>query len=157
MVLSFTRSQVSPLSSDRSSTPSSASTMAHTRPDCAGEIATPMRPLMPSGMPERSVRSVQVSPPSVDRHSPDSGPALVRPQGVLRTCHMAAKSTRGLCGSIDRSIAPESSLLNRICSQFCPPSLDRNTPRSLLGPKACPRAATYTRSGSFGWTRTLEM
>ena len=90
MVLSLTRSHVSPPSSESSSTPSSCSTMAQTRPDLAGDAATPMRPLIPSGMPGLSVRSVQVSPPSVDRHSPLSGPAPTRLQGVRSTCHIAA-------------------------------------------------------------------
>ena len=33
----------------------------------------------------------------------------------------------------------------------------RNTPRSVLGPKACPSAATHTRSGSRGWIRISLM
>jgi hypothetical protein len=55
-----------PLSSERNSAPSSASTRAQTWPDLAGDTATPMRPLRPLGRPGLFVSSVQVSPPSVD-------------------------------------------------------------------------------------------
>ena len=57
--------------------------------------------------------SVHVSPPSVDFHSPESGPPLVMLHGVRRACHTAANMVRGLCGSSERSTAPAFSLLNR--------------------------------------------
>ena len=68
--------------------------------------------------------SSQVSPPSIERQSPLSGPPLVRFQKFRRTCQMDANSTRGLLGSIVRSAAPAFSLLYRTCSQFLPPSVD---------------------------------
>ena len=86
--------------------------------------------------------SVHVSPPSVVFHSDESGPPLVMLCGVRRACHTAANSTRGLCGSIERSTAPAFSLLKSTCCQVAPPFFERKTPRSLLGPHACPSAAT---------------
>ncbi len=64
---------------------------------------------------------------------------------------------RGLFGSIARSEAPVFSSTERIFDQVRPPSFDRKTPRSEFGPQAWPSAATYTRSGSVGCTRTREI
>ena len=155
--MSETISQVSPLSSERYSPRSSDSTMANTRPVLAGDAATPMRPFTPPGSPGLSVMSVQVSPPSVDRYIPLSGPPLVKVCGSRWACQNAANMFRGLLGSIDRSAAPAFSLTYRTFSQVSPLSVDRNTPRSSLGPKAWPRAATYTMLGSVGWMRTREI
>src|SRR5687767_13593358 len=52
---------------------------------------------------------------------------------------------------------PVESLRNRTFLQFFPPSVVLKTPRSLLGPKTCPSAPTYTMSGLVGWTRTREI
>src|SRR5882762_10966119 len=60
---------------------------------------------------------------------------------------------RGLTGSIARSTAPAESDRNRILSHVRPPSLERKTPRSGLGPNAWPSTATYTRSAFVGCTR----
>ena len=99
----FTASHVEPASSERKRPPSSASTNAHTRPGLDGEIATPMRPLVPLGSPPAS--SDQESPPSTDLYRPLCGPPLVNIQGSRRASQTAAKRTRGLLGSIDRSAA----------------------------------------------------
>ena len=64
---------------------------------------------------------------------------------------------RGLFGSIDRSTAPALSLSYRTRSQSPPPLRERYTPRWPPGPNRWPKAATYTRSGSAGWTRILPM
>src|SRR5450432_1790608 len=64
---------------------------------------------------------------------------------------------RGLVGSMARSLAPVCSLTNRTFFQVLPPSGDRKTPRSSFGPQAWPWAATYTRSGLRGSTRTLAI
>ena len=69
---------------------SSASIVAQTRPGFAGEAATPIRPLSPSGSPGLDVMSVQVSPPSIERHIPLSGPPLVMLQKFRRACQIAA-------------------------------------------------------------------
>ena len=102
----------------------------------------PMRPLMPSGRPGLSLISVQVSPPSADLKMPLPGPPDSRIQGRRITCHSAAYRTRGLVGSMPRSIAPVWGLRYSTRSQLAPPSRERNTPRCSLGPKAWPSAAT---------------
>ena len=53
----------------------------------------------------------------------------------------------GSAGSMTRSTAPVCSSRKSTFSQVRPPSVVRKTPRSGLGPKGWPRAATYTRSG----------
>src|SRR5215216_1119510 len=101
-----------------------------------------MRPRTPRGSPGLREISVHVSPPSVDFHSDESGPPLAMPHGERRACQIAAKSTRGLLGSSERSTAPASSLLKSTCSHVLPPFFERNTPRSRLGAHAWPSAAT---------------
>ncbi|PYQ68257.1 MAG: hypothetical protein DMF53_00510 [Acidobacteria bacterium] len=63
---------------------------------------------------------------------------------------MAAKIVSGAAGSAARSTAPVLSSTNRTFSQLRPPSVLRNTPRSALGPKTCPWAATSTTSAFLG-------
>ena len=87
---SLIRSQVAPPSSERKSPPSSASTMAQTRSARAGETATPILPLSPAGKPGLPLRSCQLSPPSVERQSPLSGPPLERLQGWRSVSQNAA-------------------------------------------------------------------
>src|SRR5213076_350705 len=113
---------------------------------------TPILPITPLGSPSLRVISFHVSPPSLDLKSPDPGPPLDRYQGPRRACQIAAYRMRGLTGSIARSMAPAESDRNRIFSQVRPPSFERNTPRSGLGPNAWPSTATYTRSALVGWT-----
>ena len=86
---SFKRSHVAPPLSERNRPPSSASTMAQTRSDRAGETATPILPSSPAGSGWRE-SSVQVSPPSVDVYRLLSGPPLLRLQGVRCTSQMVA-------------------------------------------------------------------
>src|SRR5437763_1780646 len=52
--------------------------MAHTRSGFTGETVTPMRPMTPRGSPGLREMSVQLSPPSVDFHSPPAFDALPR-------------------------------------------------------------------------------
>src|SRR5205823_3016866 len=118
---------------------------------------TPILPLMPVGSPGLSLRSIHVSPPSVDCHRPLSGPPLEICEKLRYACQIDAYRMRGLVSSIDRSTAPALSLLNSTFRHVAPPSTDLNTPRSLFGPKACPSAATYTISGLSGWTRILPI
>src|SRR6185369_1923872 len=94
------------------------------------------------GMPGLKVISFQVSPPSVVFHRPLRPPPAFIPQGVRWNFHIAAKMIRGLVGSMVRSIAPVESLRKRIFFHVLPPSVVRKTPRSALGPNACPIAAT---------------
>src|SRR5437867_1096770 len=56
-----------------------------------------------------------------------------------------------------RSMAPVSGSLYSTLVHVRPPSVERNTPRSLLGPYACPSAATRTTSGFRGSTSTFPM
>src|SRR5512146_3504999 len=97
-----------------------------------GDTATPMRPITPPGSPLLRVRSVHVSPPSVDLNRPLQRPPLVNPHGVRCACHKAAYRTRGLDGSSTTSIAPALSDLKRIFCPASPPSPERNTPRAAL-------------------------
>ncbi len=55
--------------------------IAHTRLGRDGASAMPMRPLSPFGRPALALRSVQVSPPSVDLKMAVPGPALRKPHG----------------------------------------------------------------------------
>ena len=121
MLPSLTRSHVSPPSSESSSTPSSASTMAHTRPDLAGDAATPMRPLIPSGIPGRSVRSVPsiaaVGRPPQAALGPCADQAPGRPQHLP---YRGVQDSRvvGVHGQVDRAcpLAPEQDALPRAAS-----------------------------------------
>src|SRR5262245_23018301 len=115
--------------------------IAHTRLGFAGETVTPMRPQTPLGSPS-PVSFVQLSPPSTDFQRLPPGPPLSRLHGVRNACQKPAKSTRGFVESIARSTAP---VLSSTKSTFChvaPPSFDRKTPRSGLGPNVWPSAAT---------------
>ena len=85
---------------------------------------------------------------------PPSNAPLISVHGFRSARHMAAYRIRGLFASIERSTAPVLSLMKRTFSQFSPPSLERKIPRSGLGPKGWPNTAAYTRSVSFGCTRT---
>src|SRR4051812_35896451 len=122
-----------------------------------GETLTPMRPTATLGMPSLFVSSVQVSPPSMLFHSPLFPPPALNPHGKRWNLHIAAYRILALVGSMARSMAP---VLSSTKSTFChvlPPSRERNTPRVGLGPNAWPNAATYTRSGFRGSTRTAAM
>src|ERR1051325_8614115 len=109
----------------------------------------------------------QLAPASSGRKMPPlqstAGPSPLgptpaeKPQGNRWLFHMAANSTRGFVASRARSIAPVESSTYSTLLQLRPPSVDRNTPRVALGPKACPIAATYTTSGLAGSTRTAAM
>ena len=69
----------------------SDSTSAHTRPERAGDAATPILPSMAvAGRPRFAVISVHVVPPSVERHSPLPGPPLASSQKLRCTCHRLA-------------------------------------------------------------------
>src|SRR5713226_4398099 len=153
---SVTFFHVAPASSDRNSPPffSFASTITYTRcPWFPGATATPSRPQSPSGSP-CPVICVQVIPSSDDLYSPLPGPyAVPFCPGFRMPCHSVAYTTRGFPGSKQRSTDPVSLFLNKTFFHVRPPSADRNTPRSSFGPKACPIAATSTRSGLRGSIR----
>ena len=108
----------------------------------AGETATPILPMSVFGIPSLCVISLQLSPPSMDFHSPLRPLPDVMPQGKRWNFHIAAKRMRGLVGSSERSVAPVESLRKRMRFHDLPPSIVLKTPRSELGPKACPIAAT---------------
>src|SRR5437773_6369398 len=97
--------------------------------------------MTPRGMPSLRVISFQVSPPSVDLKSPEPGPPLDMYHGPRRACQIAAYRMRGLAGSIAMSIAPAESDRNSTFSHVLPPSFERYTPRSALGPNAWPNTA----------------
>jgi len=84
-----------------------------------------------SGIPGLLVSSVQVSPPSVVSNTQVALPALRRPQGKRWSSSVDAYRMLRFVGSITRSAAPACSPWNRTFRQVRPPSLDRNTPRSV--------------------------
>src|SRR5213082_1025333 len=93
-----------------------------------------------------------------EKYPPDGGPGSgYCPGGVRRAWYMAPYTTFGSPGSPARSMAPMSGLLYRTFVQVRPPSLERKTPRSALGPYACPSAATSTTSGFRGSMRTFPI
>src|SRR5205823_2728835 len=76
---------------------------------------------------------------------------------ALMRSQLAPPSSERKMPPLESAIAPvESSTYNTLL-QVLPPSVERNTPRIALGPKACPIAATYTTSGFAGSTRTAAM
>jgi hypothetical protein len=102
------------------------------------------------GSPLLCVISRHVSPPSTLFQMPLRPPPAIMLHGVRWNFHIAAKRIRGFVGSIARSMAPVLSLMKSTFCHVLPPSEERNTPRSALGPKAWPMAAMNTRSGSRG-------
>src|ERR1019366_1102294 len=99
-------------------------------------MAMPMRPSPPCANVGRPpVSRFQVVPPSVDLKRPLLGPENAPfSHGPCCACHSTAYTFRGLRGSNARSIAPVRSSLYSTFFQFAPPSVDLNTPRSVLGP-----------------------
>src|SRR5271157_1288548 len=91
---------------------------------------------------------VQVSPPSVVFHSAQPGPPPLYPHQVRRRWNDAAYRILGLPGSMATSVNPVSGSMYLDFFQVWPPSVDLYRPRSALGPKRCPPAATYTVLGS---------
>src|SRR5260370_10416956 len=140
----LTRSHVVPASSERKMPPveSGASTLAHRRAGFAGDTVIPIRPSGRGGKPWLPVMSVQVSPPSVLFHSPLAPPPAENPHGKRCAFHIAPYSTLAFAGSRTRSMAPVASSTNSTFAHVFPPSLERNTPRGGLRPKAWPMAAT---------------
>src|SRR5208283_1748901 len=88
---------------------------------------------------------------------PPSMAPLIMVHGLRKPCHMQANNTLGLPGWISRSAAPTESETNSTFFQVLPPSVERYTPRSLFGAKGLPSAATYTKSGLPGSTRTVAI
>src|SRR5437660_368779 len=78
-------------------------------------------------------------------------------QGLRCPCHKQANTTLGLLGCNSKSAPPAVSEMYRIFFQLFPPSLLRNTPRSVFATNGFPSAATYTRSGFAGCTRIVEI
>ena len=81
--VSVSSSQLFPPSSERNRPPFRDSMSAHTLPGLAGDAATPILPMMPSGIPGRDEMSSHVSPPSVERYRPLSSPPLSCIHGYL--------------------------------------------------------------------------
>src|SRR5215208_7104570 len=100
-------------------------------------IPRPTLPTGVSGSPWPVIR-VHVVPPSRLVHSPLPRPPLVRPHVWISICHVPAKSTRGLDGSITRSLTPVESFTYSTFCHVPPPSVVRKTPRSGCGPYAKP-------------------
>src|SRR5260370_1359102 len=99
------------------------------------------------------MRGVVRGAPTVDLNRALPAPPLDIEYGVRKASHSEAYSTLESCGSIARSTAPDLSSRCNTRLQDFPPSLERKTPRSGLGEKGSPNAATYTRSGFDGSTR----
>src|SRR5262245_39096498 len=115
-----------------------------------------MRPSEPEGNPLPETR-LQVSPPSVDFHSPLPGPPPFMQHAVRRRWYVAAKILRGSPGDVDRSVAPVSSSTLSTCFHVRPPSVVLKMPRSPPDPNSGPCAATTTTSLLFGSMRILAM
>src|ERR1022692_4228034 len=96
-----------------------------------GAMATPMRPVGPSGRP-CPVSFVQVSPLSADLYNPSSGPPLSKSHAAREYSQMPAYKVFGFFGSIARSDAPLRSPTKSVLVHVLPPSAVRNTPRSEL-------------------------
>src|SRR5437667_11839268 len=132
-----TSDQLSPPSSERYSPdfPSRASINAYTRRLSDRAIAIPTLPHSPAGNPLPLI-CFQVRPPSADLYNPLPGPPIggYVLHGGRRICHSAAKTICGLAGSIVTSTAPVFSSLYKTFCQVAPPSAERKTPRSVLGP-----------------------
>src|SRR5438874_4876923 len=152
------RRQPSPPSSERYSPPPLvAPTTAYMRAGALCDVARPMRP-RPSAAPGRPAPIWrQVVPPSVDRYRPfdaDRVHELPISHGACRAAHNTANTVCELAGSNARSTAPVfSSLPNTLC-HVSPPSRERYTPRSPVGPYGDPSTAANTRLGSRGSTMT---
>ena len=114
-------------------------------------------PIIARGMPGLNVTSVQVSPPSVVFQSPLRPEPASIPHGLRWNFHVLAKRMRGFVGSRLRSATPVLSFTYSTFFHDLPPSVVRKTPRSLLGPKACPSDETHARSGSLVSTRIAVM
>src|SRR5687768_2773942 len=100
------------------------------------EIATPMRPSAPFGIPSSSVNRFHVAPPSCVTCSPELGPPELKNHGQRWYSHMAAKSLFGLAGSMTRSAAPVRGSTYSTFAQVLPPSVVLKTPRSAFCPHA---------------------
>src|SRR6516164_646928 len=101
-------------------------------------IAMPIR-AQPSSAPGNPLAiGRHVVPPSVDLYKPLPGIVNDSPlrtsHGATRAAQSAAKRVSELLGSITRSAAPVFSSLYKTFSKVLPPSSERNTPRSELGP-----------------------
>src|SRR3954470_20763994 len=131
---SLTSFQLAPASSDMKMPPSFASMIANRRLLSAPDTAIPALPQTGFGRPGFFDSSVHVLPPSVLLNRPLPGPPLESECGVRNTSHSAAYITSGFFGSRTRSTAPVLSSRNSTRAQVLPPSFERNTPRSGLGP-----------------------
>ena len=85
----------------------------------------------PLGPPSRRVH---VSPASRDIQMPLPAPPLFLSHGTMYCCQLAAKSTRGLVGSMATSMMPVLSFTNSTFFHSLPPLVVRHSPRSACGP-----------------------
>src|SRR5438105_3783273 len=132
------RRQLSPPSSERYSPPPLvAPTAAYMRVGALCDVASPMRP-RPSAAPGRPVPIWrQFVPPSVDRYRPfeaDRVHELPISHGACRAAHNTANTVCEFAGSNARSTAPVFSSCSSTFCHVAPPSGERYTPRSTLGP-----------------------
>src|SRR5690242_2642263 len=105
----------------------------------------PMRPFSPVGNPR--VTGVHVSPPSVDLYSREPEPVGMPPKLLRWRVYVDARMTRGFVGSNATSLAPVFSSTYNTFFHVRPPSVVLKSPRSGLGPRMLPCAATKTTSG----------
>ena len=94
-------------------------------------FGSPLPQPCPSAPP--SSRS-HVSPPSRDIQMPLPVPPECLFHGTMYCCQLAAKSTRGLPGSIATSMMPVLSFTKSTFFHEVPPSVVRQRPRSCCGP-----------------------
>src|SRR5437016_14577195 len=97
--------------------PSSASTIAYTRPDLAADAETPIFPRSAVGRPLFRLISVQVSPPSFDRQSPEPAPPETSAHGRRIASQNDAEIIRGLFGAVESADARALTLRYRTVPQ----------------------------------------
>src|SRR5262245_31818737 len=114
-----------------------------------------MRPSSSDGMPV--CERFQVLPPSVERHTPDSGPPAMYPYVRRMRCHVVAMRMSGLRGSSTTSLTPAHVPPSSTFFHVRPPSVVLYKPRSPPFTDNGPCAATYTTSELRGSMRIFPM
>src|SRR5262249_785171 len=134
---------VAPPSSDRYRPPSrGASTTANNRFGSDRDTSRPIRPSPSAAAGSPVVRGFQVSPPSVDLNSPLPGPCHAPfshrpsppPPAAWRPAARPPSTVSPSSGPTAGAIAPVFPSLYSPLPPVLPPSVVRNTPRSLFAP-----------------------
>src|SRR3982751_1261016 len=112
-----------------------ASTVAYILFESEGAMQNPILPRPCSVVGKPLVIFFHVVPPSVDLNKPLSFPFHAPfSHGPCRPAHISANTMLELFGSTVTCTAPVFSSTYKTFSQFCPPLVERYTPRTVLGP-----------------------